>query len=188
MYRLFVAVALRENTEAHLDELVDAARVEVGREFRPVPRGKRHVTLCFIGDTDPANIDDMSSDLGREIGQVDAFEMVVEGAGAFPKPERARVFWAGVRAGARRLVNLSTRITDVLQARHDHRPENRPFHPHITLGRVRGRHVDLSDVIRAHEHVRWGIDPVAEVHLLRSQLHPDGARYTVLERFPLMKE
>jgi 2'-5' RNA ligase len=61
-------------------------------------------------------------------------------------------------------------------------PEERAFRPHLTLGRVRDRaHPELAAAgALAAEPFR-----VAEVVLFRSDLHPDGAVHTPLERMPL---
>ncbi len=56
-------------------------------------------------------------------------------------------------------------------------PEDRPFRAHLTLGRVKDE--------RAAQGVEWSINvpaldvPVTAVHLIESQLRPDGSVYTV---------
>ncbi len=185
MYRLFVALDLQRDTDAQLDELVDAARGELGREFRPVKRGRRHITLCFLGDTDPDLVQPMAEDLARVAESRAAFEMIIEGAGAFPSPDSARVLWAGVKGGARRIADMAAEISHVFASSFGHPPERRPFHPHITVGRFRGRAMNVSSVVSQYSDRRWGVDPVAEIQLIRSDLARSGPTYTVLERLPL---
>ncbi len=60
--------------------------------------------------------------------------------------------------------------------------DDRPFHGHLTLARV-ARHAkaDLRPLTGAPVEARWEVDSVC---LVESRLHPAGARYEVLDRFP----
>lgn len=62
-------------------------------------------------------------------------------------------------------------------------PEERPFNGHLTLARARERRgVDLRPLCGVPLAGEW---PVDEITLVASQLNPKGARYEVVERFPL---
>jgi len=70
--------------------------------------------------------------------------------------------------------------------------EERPFRPHLTLGRVarrsrRAPHASLPDTtdLEASQGVNF---EVTECVLYQSELLSSGARYTALERFPLRAE
>ncbi|MFO7942499.1 MAG: RNA 2',3'-cyclic phosphodiesterase [Bacillota bacterium] len=184
-YRLFLAVDLRRDTDARLDALTAAAHREVGREFRPVSKGRRHLTLRFLGDTDSNLVESMASDIGKILGEEDPFYITVEGAGAFPNPERARVLWAGIEEGSGRVADLAASINEILSEDYGFDPESKPFHPHVTVGRFRGRPMDVRELIDFYAGEMWGRDPVEEVQLIRSQLGRGGPTYTVLEKIPL---
>ena len=62
--------------------------------------------------------------------------------------------------------------------------EDRPFRPHLTLGRVRGRqHLrSLQDLLLARQSFEAEAFDVSELVLYKSELRPEGARYTPLFR------
>ncbi len=185
MYRLFIAADLRRDTDARLDELTAAASRGWGRTFRPVAHGRRHLTLVFLGDTDPDLVKPMARDLREVTAAESPFQMRVEGAGAFPTPQRARVLWGGVSDGADRLTNLAEGLVEVLTQKYGLRKDDRSFHPHVTVGRFRGEPADVSEIVSSHADRLWGIDPVEEVLLIRSQLSRGAPTYTVMEKLSL---
>ena len=64
--------------------------------------------------------------------------------------------------------------------------ESRPYRPHLTLARVRGRPpVELDELVEAFDEVRLSELTCTEFELIRSELGSDGARYTTLARLPL---
>jgi 2'-5' RNA ligase len=91
------------------------------------------------------------------------------------------VLWVGIGRGADELGALASNVEDVLQPL-GFPGEARPFHGHFTLARFPKPAMigDLPPV--AVPDALFAID---EVVLFRSQLHPKGARYTALARFPL---
>ncbi len=184
-YRLFFAIDLRRDTDARLDALTATARQDVGREFRPVAKGQRHLTLRFLGDTDSDLVEPMASDLREALASKTPFHITVQGVGAFPNSHNARVLWAGIGEGAQRVIDLVASMDEVLCASHGFEPETRPFHPHVTVGRFRGRPMDVTRIVDFYAGEIWGRDPAGEVQLIRSQLSRGGPTYTVLEKIPL---
>ncbi len=69
-------------------------------------------------------------------------------------------------------------------------PGDRPFSPHLTLGRVRSPRgkADLSRAVENRKGMELGIFQAKEVILFRSELKPSGAVYTKLKEFPLGRE
>jgi 2'-5' RNA ligase len=64
--------------------------------------------------------------------------------------------------------------------------ETRPFEPHLTIGRVKSSHQAKALISRAQAYELPALSfPVREIAVMRSQLHPAGARYTPLARAPL---
>lgn len=62
-------------------------------------------------------------------------------------------------------------------------PEDRPFRGHLTLARLRGTSAEgLADLTGAAVSASW---PVTSVSLVRSHLHPDGARYETILSVPV---
>lgn len=150
------------------------------------PSGVSHLTLRFLGEVAEALVPTLSDRLREATRGVPPFGFELRGTGAFPDPERPRVVFAKVVAGADRLGELAARVERA--TREVGLPaEGRPFVPHVTILRVRGPR-DLGEARRAlAEDVdrSFGRREVREVLLNASELRPSGAVHTVLARFPL---
>jgi 2'-5' RNA ligase len=141
-----------------------------------------HVTLKFLGQVDEPRLPAVIDALGV-VARSRGFDVDVRGLGAFPSAARARVVWAGLDA-ARPLAALAAAIDGAL-AELGFPRESRPFAAHVTLGRVREprRQPALGDALTRGGD--FGRLPVTAVSLMRSELHPRGARYTELARIAL---
>jgi RNA 2',3'-cyclic 3'-phosphodiesterase len=162
-----------------------AAAVEPGRSVRVglrwEQRERYHLTLQFLGpvrELAPV-VDGLAA-----VGDRAAFPVRLGGAGAFPKPGRARVVWMGAAVGGPDLVALAGAVAGGLRP-FGYEPDRKEFHPHLTLARLKVPE-NVTEVLAA-----IGPEPVGEaftvgeVLLYQSQLSPKGPTYTVLERFPL---
>lgn len=160
-----------------------------------------HLTLHFIGETPPEMAELLRMTMGVAISGHEPFDLRTAEPGTFPSLRRPRVLWLGLWGPAHRLEAIYNDIGDFLDD-FGLEIEDAPFHPHITIGRVRdteGVKVGaLPDAIRdAFESLRIeklaGADanspfPITEVQLIRSHLEQDGPRYEVLETYPLSGE
>lgn len=139
-----------------------------------------HVTLKFLGDT-PSNLRDA---IQQQVAQMatgqSPFVLRVEGVGAFPNADRPAVLWAGLKH-AEPLVTLAERLETALEPLGFAR-ELRPYHPHLTLARIKGRPPrELFDLLRRHAETLFGTVEVHAVEFLRSDPRQrDGTRYTTL--------
>lgn len=115
-----------------------------------------------------------------------SFDLALRGLGAFPSPTRPRVIWAGVARGGAELAALATGVEDAL-ARLGFAREERPFSAHVTLGRVREprRGPTLAAALGAAAGRELGGFRVERLALMRSDLSPRGARYSVLDSWAL---
>ena len=120
------------------------------------------------------------------------FTLTVEGLGVFPNWRRPQVIWIGIGGETETLLQLQTQIEQAM-ATLDFEPENRPFHPHLTLGRVNRRagaqyRRQLGEALQSYAVPLLGQLHVQEVSLMRSQLNPKGAIYTRIAAYPLAAE
>ena len=178
--RLFVAAPLTEEARQALSALI-RDRVPDGLPGRPAPPRNWHLTLRFLGDADAVGSDRVAAALdGADLGG--SFSVTWGGMGAFPRPRRATVLWIGLTAGAGRLAALAANVEAASQAA-GFSPEDRPFRAHMTLSRIRPDR-DVRSLVEefAPAAVAMRVDRVA---LYRSHLGRGGARYEVVEEFPL---
>ena len=164
-----------------------------------------HLTLRFLGEVEEARLPELSKAIASSLQGTSPFPLALGGLGAFPDLRFPRVIWIGVKRGAEELSALQARLEEGLQ-RIGFSPEDRPFSPHLTLGRVRSpkrrdrrlrRHPGvvpsgagcgmeaLVEGLRTIEVPILGEMILESVDLMRSQLHPTGAIYTIIQRFPL---
>jgi len=183
--RAFVAIGLDEKTRAELGLAIERLR-RAARNVAWVAPGNLHITLKFLGDVDEARVEAIAASLRQALAGAPAFDAVVGGLGAFPTPARARVVWAGVRAGAEAMVGVAGRVEAAL-ASFGFPQEARPFSPHVTLGRVRvpRRDPGLAEALGDGEGREFGTVRVERVLLVRSRLSPRGSEYSELAAVPL---
>src|SRR5437868_6702282 len=94
--RLFVAAELSPATcEGLAAEVARVARLDP--RAKPVPAANLHVTLAFLGATEPERVPAIEAALCEVAAGAAAPSVVVEGLGAFPDRARPRVVWAGLR-------------------------------------------------------------------------------------------
>jgi 2'-5' RNA ligase len=176
--RAFVAVVPPPSSLAPLVAAVERLRAP-GASW--VPPERLHVTLVFLGEVaDPMPY---GASLAEAVRDVEPFALRVEGGGAFPRPARPRVLWAGVDGDVealRRLARLARR------AAREHRidVERTPFVPHVTVARVRDRAYDGTPAVAALDAVGGDEWTVGDVVLMRSVLGPRPS-YEPLLRCPL---
>jgi 2'-5' RNA ligase len=118
--------------------------------------------------------------------RVTGFTLAISGAGAFPRSGPPRIVWLGVSRGANQLAAIYDELTVRLPPL-GFEAEQRPYHPHVTIGRVRApsrRTAPARGVLEAAA-ARAGEQGVTAVTLFRSRLSPAGAKYEPLVRVPL---
>jgi 2'-5' RNA ligase len=144
-----------------------------------------HLTLKFLGGVEPDRLDSIGSVLADVATGGPAFPLTMRGLGAFPSPTRPRVIWAGVTDAAE-VVRLAARVEEAL-ARLGFPREDRPFSAHVTLGRVREPQRDpvLAAALGEGAERELGALRVDRICLMRSELSPRGARYSVLGAWSL---
>ena len=142
-----------------------------------------HLTLKFLGEVSDERSPELSAALAEAVVGAKPIALVVRGAGAFPDPQRPRVFWAGVEPDPA-IELLQDRIERVY-APLGFPTEARAFRPHLTLGRARRRagprdfagvERGLSDLIVEATALLDGVD------LIQSTLQGDGAVYHRVHR------
>lgn len=187
LLRGFVAVLL---DGAALEELQVTQRLLRDR----LPEGLRwaraeqlHLTLQFLGDMHPELLPEAAAWLTQACASHQPFSLSLANLGVFPDPRRPRVVYVGLDGEVDQLLNLQSEVSQAVARFGTHR-EKRPFHPHLTLARKRpGSRPDsaLWQAIQKSNGPRPVPWTVREVHLMCSELHPAGARYTVLRSVPL---
>jgi 2'-5' RNA ligase len=187
--RAFIAINLTSEIQQRIDEAINHFKQKlVGVPVRWVTANNIHLTLKFLGDASVTSLEMLTNLLQAEVAGRRCFEISIGGAGAFPSNRRPRVIWVGVEAPVE-LMEMQIGIESAM-ARLGYAPEEHPFSPHLTLGRVaRNRtNEDMRAIALALEAVKIGFLGaicVQEVFLYQSDLKPTGAVYTSIFTVPL---
>lgn len=186
-YRTFVAIELPRELRTSVIEHINTLRREVPDVRASWLREENlHLTLKFLGNVSIKHIADVSAAVARATHLIEAFDLILSGCGAFPPRGKPNVLWIGVESRTSSLLDLHNLIEREL-ATIGFAAEQRSFHPHLTIARLRNRHGrQLSEF-----HQRLGFAPqpfhVSEVEVFRSELLRDGSRHTAISRHELSK-
>lgn len=183
--RTFIAVEVPEEIKVELRRVQEELK-RSGADVRWVRSEGIHLTLKFLGEVEPSIIPRIKEGVEGLAQRYRPFRLDVEGMGCFPTIRSPRVIWIGLSGDDGRLSALQRDIEELLKAL-GFLKEDRPFRPHLTLGRVRSkRFVDrLVERIGDFLEIRLGSFEVGSVVQFRSHLSPSGATYRRLWEVPL---
>jgi 2'-5' RNA ligase len=152
MLRAFIALEIPGEIQEAIAHSLSQLQKDLPKPLiRWVASKNVHLTLKFLGDVPPANLESLAAALAEETRNHAAFSFSVGGLGAFPSPQKARVIWVGLQAPPA-LIALADSI-DTIAARLGFTAEDRPFSPHLTIGRV-SHNVSGNDF----HHIRTVLD------------------------------
>ena len=187
--RLFLAVELDAAVVRASEELVARLRDRAQR-LAPAARitwasaGRLHVTLAFLGQVAAARTEPLLASFSTPIAMA-PFAADVRGLGAFPPNGPPRVLWAGVGQGSDRLIELAGLVSGRLAVL-GFPAEDRPYHPHVTLARVReAAGLRGTTLFERMAETGLGTTQVRAITLFESRLSPRGPAYVRIQRTAL---
>ncbi len=186
--RTFVAVELPAEICKRLADTQAQLRGAMGAAEKAVRWSRAdgvHLTLQFLGDVPSGSIDAILGGVRAGCAGAMPIDLILGGVGAFPTVEKPRVLWLGLNGDAPQLQTLQVAISKQLGAL-GYQPD-KPFKPHITLGRIREHATrdELAGISRALQVVEGKstshpIFTVRQVSLMKSDLQPAARVYTAL--------
>jgi 2'-5' RNA ligase len=184
--RTFIAIDLGKSIRDRCLALQDTL-VRGGAELKWVEEENIHLTLLFLGEVEDRELPALCKAVADCCAERDAFPLSVESVGCFPNPRRPRIVWVGVGAGSEEVRALHDALEPPLLELGCYRREDRPYTPHITLGRIKGDRAPDALAASLARQAKWrgGETTVREVCVFSSELTPQGPIYTVLSRAKL---
>ena len=185
-WRTFCAIELPENACARATERIKRLR----QEFSDInaswnSSGNFHLTLKFLGEIPQTRVGGLSRAATLAVEGFSPFKIVVEGVGAFPAHSPPKVLWIGISDPTKKLGELYETLGEEC-AKEGFTKETRPFHPHLTLARLRKPH-GARTLAAAHKEMPFAaieVD-VSELLVIRSELSSEGSKYSVISRHSL---
>ena len=181
--RLFLALDVPDEARREIARWRDSV-VGERKELRPVAAGALHVTLVFLGRRPQDRIAEIWELASAAAGGLGVPTLTP--ATLVPVPaRRPRLLALDLSDEGARAAAVHGALSRALEGAGLHEPEARPFWPHVTLARVRGRS-RLAELKAPPPPPRAAFRAPA-LTLYRSDLHPAGARYVALERLDLAR-
>ncbi|MGM0591787.1 MAG: RNA 2',3'-cyclic phosphodiesterase [Halobacteriota archaeon] len=183
--RLFVSIDLPPSLASSLADVQDRLSDAPGLRF--VDPEQAHVTVKFLGDTDPVRLSAAEEAIATAVDDADVtpFEAHLSGLGVFPSLDYISVVWAGVEDGSEEMTRLHEAIERETTAI-GFSPDRHEFTPHVTLARMSdARGKDLVTGVVTEAPTSFGRFRVEQVRLKESTLTPEGSTYQTVSRFAL---
>lgn len=184
--RAFIAIELPSKIIDGLKDIQDELK-NGNNKIAWVKPENIHLTIKFLGDIDVDKIDSIAVLLETAAAKNRSFDVSVKGAGAFPTLDNPRVVWVGVEDD-KNLSRIYEELENGLLAI-GFEKENRPFKPHLTVGRVKflKDKKGFKERIEKYKDINLGHFAANSLCLFKSNLTPNGAVYTKLKEVKFNK-
>lgn len=187
MKRLFVAIPIETSNNGFIPLLNDLQKKLAHEKFINWAKYNNiHLTLKFIGDTYPDDIQKIIYSVEKVVKFHRRFTMDFNSTGIFGSRYAPRVIWLGMQETPQKLMDLEE---EILKAFDDigFLRDRQNFVPHITLGRVKELYEKkyFQKVINNIEQKSYIIQEVKDIILFQSILHPEGALYKEIKTWHL---
>ena len=184
--RTFIAIPLPMEVKKELMGAQEKLKKTLALDVKWVSSESMHLTLKFLGDIDEGMIPSISGCMKESLKGRSRFEFEVKGLGVFPHFKKPLVIWAGTCNTGKNFKEMHAALDQNLETFGVPR-EEKEFHAHITLGRVKrgsgGREVE--EIFKPYEPVSFGKAVADRAILFKSVLGPKGAVYTPLYELDL---
>jgi 2'-5' RNA ligase len=183
--RSFIAIELPTDIRDCLELIINRLKPSAG-DVRWVKADAIHLTLKFLGEVEEGRIPDIAACIEHCVQGIPPFTLALRGLGAFPGDNSPQVIWIAAADETGILAGMQRSLEEGL-ARVGFTKENRPFSPHLTLGRLkspRGKEAVRRGLAEL-KHTDCGSFTADSVSLIKSDLTPGGPVYTVLQSFSL---
>lgn len=183
--RSFIAVNMPGEMRKEIWESAAPLR-ECEKTIRWVAPEAIHLTLKFLGEISANQEDAVWKALNASANGVPPFVLPLARFGAFPNTRRPTVIWLGCESPSP--LQLLQRQIEECMSEIGFPRETRAFSPHVTLGRLRrgAKSSQVGGLAHLLDRLDYsGAVSVSSVELMKSELCPAGANYTVRQSVEL---
>ena len=184
MLRLFLAVAVNDQTIVDKIEPIHKALAATNTRMSLVRLENLHFTLKFLGNTSPSLVEPINAIMSKI--NINSFQIELNNLGCFPRPSHPRVIWLGLTKGHEQLASIASFLDKNLKSL-GFAQEKRSFKSHLTLARVKSR-IDpkLTQLLKDFQNIQIGSCSVNQIVLKQSTLTPQGPNYDTLKTISLL--
>jgi 2'-5' RNA ligase len=177
--RCFIAIELSREIRQFLEQIENKLKQSI-IGIKWVRPENIHLTLKFLGHIDKKVIGGVKKIISQIAHEYKSFTIRLSVPGAFPNPEYPRVIWIGIDIGVEECTSLAQHLEEKLVSLGIEK-ESRPFHPHLTLARIKLLKDKslVKDAFTALKIPQIEM-AVSKITLFQSILSSEGATYTIL--------
>ena len=180
LVRLFIGIAPDRNTQRFLDAVcAEGEQRGMPRKFRWISHSNRHLTLAFLGETDPAHLETIERRLTDIAAHTPPTNARIVSAHPFPKT-RGNLFAAELLPSP--VLSTLHQSCQALMRAIGKTPERKSFRPHFTLARSP---IGFSRPTPIPADFSCELNNLTLYHSL---LAPGGSQYQPLLSLPLSGE
>ncbi len=186
MVRTFLAIDLPNDVKEYLCKIQNSLK-QAKADVKWVRTELMHLTVRFLGEISQDMLARVKDATEIATNGLDMFELKTSGLGVFPNLKRPRVVWVGLTGELRSLNILKQRIDNRL-FEIGFEKEDRPFSPHLTLGRIKSNKnlskltqmiIEQGSIVTTQKPISF---KVKELIVYKSLLSPKGPSYSVISR------
>ena len=181
--RLFIAIDIPAKIREGLTKIQNHCKsLDLNASW--VRPGNIHLTLKFLGNTEPEKIPQIVEIMNTCVKSIAPFSLSLTEVGGFPNLNQPRVLWVGLADSQGSLVSAQKNIDRNL-SRLGYDTDNKPFFPHLTLARIKspkGRQEIKHKVANLPGEDKKPFS-VKSIKLYKSVLTTRGSVYTSLHEF-----
>ena len=133
--RTFFALELPVDIRRLIGNTLDNLNLYSSKSIKWVSRDHLHITIKFIGAFNSEHAEPMKNKIQQDFVNCQSFNIFLSQFGFFPNQKNPKVFWLGTRDSGK--IHQLAKIIEDTTSIFGYPQENKPFHPHITLGRIR---------------------------------------------------
>ena len=183
--RTFIAVDLNpriKKTIKHIQNYLDRANCDV----KWVKPENIHLTLKFLGDINIKEIDALTQLLSNLLQNIKPIETEFTLLNAFPDISQPHIIWAGLKDDSQKIAHL-VKFLEKSLGRIGFKEEQKPFRPHITIGRIRTQNniSNLSHALSDYTVPDTQTQTIKHITLYKSTLTSHAPIYDKLATFDL---
>ena len=175
--RAFLAIPLPRQLQESIRVIQTELQASIA-EARWTRPENLHLTLHFFGEIEQETLEKLKVSVLSVKGCQRPFQVEVKGLGAFPDPYRPRVIWLGLKP--RGQLEQLHRATEPCLSQAGLTTDSRPYSPHLTIGRLLGGKLDLTELFSSMQQKTIEPLTVDRLILYESRLRPEGAQHIPL--------
>jgi len=181
--RAFIAVELSKAAKDEIERIINSLK-DADTNTKWLSSQTMHLTLKFLGSVSPEKVKDITSSIKTISEDITTFNITFSDIGVFPSERRPKVVWVGIKDDNGEVQALSSKVEGAMEKEGFTR-EDRPFTPHITLGRIKnGKNIDKLMSITKSINVSPIVSTISRIVLFRSELTSKGAIHTPISKIP----